>query len=183
MRISREGVDARPGKLCNRIPRRIMLTTIIILVVLGVLSIGLEFFLPGGILGIVGIVVLAASIVLCFTTYGAAVGMGVAAGVVIFVVLALTFWLKYFDKFGPGKDFMLGEAVKNDSREESMASLLNAEGVAKTDLRPAGKAQVDGRRLDVVAESGMIDEGSAVKVVKVEGMRIVVRALTDSAVA
>ena len=36
-----------------------MLATIIILLVLGVVAIGLEFFLPGGILGIVGIAAIA----------------------------------------------------------------------------------------------------------------------------
>ena len=40
-----------------------MLATIIILIVLGVVAIGLEFFLPGGILGVVGIASLAGAIV------------------------------------------------------------------------------------------------------------------------
>lgn len=81
-----------------------MLATIILLVILGVLAIGMEFFLPGGILGIVGAASLSGAVVMCFTSYGASVGLIAAALAVIFVVGALTVWLKFFDKLGPGRD-------------------------------------------------------------------------------
>jgi membrane-bound serine protease (ClpP class) len=42
---------------------------------------------------------------------------------------------------------------------------LGREGVAQTVLRPAGMALIDGKRLDVEAESGMIESGSPVKIV------------------
>jgi len=44
-------------------------------------------------------------------------------------------------------------------------------------LRPSGMAVIDGKRLDVVAESGMIAAGSAIKVIAVEGTRVIVRKL------
>jgi membrane-bound serine protease (ClpP class) len=53
--------------------------------------------------------------------------------------------------------------------------LVGREGVAQTVLRPTGIGQIDGKRLDVVAESAMIERGSPIKVVAVEGSRIVVR--------
>lgn len=152
-----------------------MLATIILLVILGVLAIGMEFFLPGGILGIVGAASLSGAVVMCFTSYGASVGLIAAALAVIFVVGALTVWLKFFDKLGPGRDLMLSESVQRDKGIDQYEKFLDAEGVTKTDLRPAGKAQFGDQRLDVVAESGMIDVGSPVRIVKVEGSRIVVR--------
>jgi membrane-bound ClpP family serine protease len=42
-------------------------------------------------------------------------------------------------------------------------------------LRPSGTASINGRRVDVVTEGGLIERGTAVKVVAVEGARIVVR--------
>ena len=157
-----------------------MLATIIILIVLGVVAIGLEFFLPGGILGVVGVASLAGAIVMCFTEYGASTGLIVTTVAVFFIVGALTLWLKYFHKIGPGKDFLLSTSVSNDDALDQYQDFLEAEGVTKTTLRPAGKAQFGDKRLDVVAESGMIDADTAVRVVKVEGSRVVVRRTTPS---
>ncbi len=152
-----------------------MLATIILLVILGILAIGLEFFLPGGILGVVGVAAIAGAVVLCFTEYGGGAGLVATAVAVLFIVGALSFWLKYFDKVGPGKDLMLNAQVTKDEALDQYTSFIDQEGVTQTALRPAGKAQISGQRLDVVAESGMIDPGEAVRVVKVEGSRIVVR--------
>ncbi|NLI12411.1 MAG: hypothetical protein GX425_07260, partial [Peptococcaceae bacterium] len=49
------------------------------------------------------------------------------------------------------------------------------EGVALTPLRPAGSAEVEGHRLDVVTEGEFIRTGQRVKVIKVEGTRVVVK--------
>ena len=50
-------------------------------------------------------------------------------------------------------------------------------GKTLTRLRPAGKALINGRRMDVIAQGEMIDEGRMVEVVEIEGVRIVVREL------
>ena len=42
-------------------------------------------------------------------------------------------------------------------------------------LRPAGLAEFDGERIDVVSEGSFIDRGVKIKVAKVEGTRVVVR--------
>ena len=46
-----------------------------------------------------------------------------------------------------------------------------------TPLRPSGTAVINGRRVDVVTEGGMIERNTPVKVVAIEGMRVVVRAV------
>jgi len=42
-------------------------------------------------------------------------------------------------------------------------------------LRPAGVAEIEGQRLDVVSEGGMIEPGASIQVIGVDGTRIVVR--------
>ncbi|MDD2497965.1 MAG: NfeD family protein, partial [Desulfitobacteriaceae bacterium] len=49
-----------------------------------------------------------------------------------------------------------------------------------TPLRPAGTAEIEGDRIDVVTEGGFIPREAQVKVVKVEGTRIVVREIKDT---
>jgi membrane-bound serine protease (ClpP class) len=53
--------------------------------------------------------------------------------------------------------------------------LVGARGVAESQLRPAGRARIDGRLLDVVAEGALVQPGTAVRVVAVRGNVVVVR--------
>lgn len=55
------------------------------------------------------------------------------------------------------------------------SELVGREGTAITDLRPSGVALVGEERVDVVAESGWIEEGTTITVVSSEGYRHVVR--------
>lgn len=58
--------------------------------------------------------------------------------------------------------------------------LMGALGRAATDLRPAGRAEIDGRLIDVVAELGYIPAGTPVRVVSASLMRIGVDAATGA---
>jgi membrane-bound serine protease (ClpP class) len=53
--------------------------------------------------------------------------------------------------------------------------LVGQEGVALTDLRPAGTGLFGDERVDVVADSEFISEGEAIRVLSAEGYRCVVR--------
>ncbi|HYW10580.1 MAG TPA: NfeD family protein [Longimicrobium sp.] len=75
---------------------------------------------------------------------------------------------------------LLGGMLRRD--EGYVASLPRPElegldGIALTDLRPAGTAQIGDERLDVVSEAGWISAGSPVRVLRAEGYRHVVRAV------
>jgi len=52
--------------------------------------------------------------------------------------------------------------------------LVGMEGVAHTDLHPAGTAILGSERLDVVSEGGFINRGDRVRVVRSEGYRHIV---------
>ena len=61
------------------------------------------------------------------------------------------------------------------------AALAGIEGITLTPLRPAGTAELEGRRVSVVAETGFIESDTRVRVLRVEGNRVVVRALPAEA--
>lgn len=63
---------------------------------------------------------------------------------------------------------------------ETFGNLLGTSGIAQSDLRPGGIAEIDGERIDVVSEGGYITAGTTVIVVKDEGYRRVVRAVDNS---
>ena len=50
------------------------------------------------------------------------------------------------------------------------------EGTAHTILRPSGKAVIDGQLVDVVSQGDLIPAGTSLRVLAVEGPRVVVAA-------
>lgn len=59
--------------------------------------------------------------------------------------------------------------------EVGVQDLVGQAGVALSDLRPAGVARFGGRRVDVVTEGDHVPQGAQIRVVRVEGRRVVVR--------
>jgi len=59
--------------------------------------------------------------------------------------------------------------------------LLGATGVALTDLRPSGTAQVGDERLDVVSDVGFVAKGRPVRVIRSDGYRHVVEPIDQQA--
>ncbi len=60
------------------------------------------------------------------------------------------------------------------SSAERRADLVGREGIAVTDLRPAGTIAVDGERIDAVSEGPWVQRGTQVRIVRAEGYRHVV---------
>ncbi|MCM3161833.1 nodulation protein NfeD [Metabacillus litoralis] len=151
----------------------------IILFILGIILIIAEFFVPGGILGIVGFVSIITSL---YVASGDFVHMTISLLISFAVsVTASILLVKVFGKrMNIFKKLILRDSTNTESgyvSNVSRAELVGAEGVALTTLRPSGTAIFSDERLDVVTEGGYITKGNKVKVVKVEGSRIVVREL------
>ncbi len=68
-------------------------------------------------------------------------------------------------------------AAQKKGLGRGLDALLGKEGSTKSDLHPGGIAVIDGRRVDVVTEGGMIAKGQSIRVIEVEGNRVVVRQL------
>lgn len=66
------------------------------------------------------------------------------------------------------------------AEQPAIPSLEGATGVALTDLRPGGIAQLEGRRIDVVTEGDHLPSGTPVEVIADHGYRRIVRATSDN---
>jgi len=60
------------------------------------------------------------------------------------------------------------------------ADYIGRTGVARTNLRPAGTGEFGDERLDVVTSGDLVEKGSPIRIVRVEGVRIVVEAVCTS---
>ena len=150
---------------------------ILLIFIGGIALIGLEMFIPGGIVGTVGVVTLVYAIIYVNkSTYYIAF--------ILIISLILAVILYYVNRNVFHKKLMfLDRLVLNDSistkdgyvASESRLELLGQKLIAYTDLRPAGVAVLENEKLDVVTDGDFVEKGNKIEVIRVEGMRIVVK--------
>jgi membrane-bound serine protease (ClpP class) len=151
---------------------------VLALALVGLLLILFELHvLPGhGVAGILGILILVASVLLAF---GIPFFVGALQALAIAIVLsALAFAL--LQRVLPENAFMKRLMFAGTQGPDYVASadhrhLLGASGVAVSFLRPAGVAAFGDVREDVLTEGEFVPAGTPVRVTRVEGARIFVR--------
>jgi len=140
----------------------------------GVLLLSLEIFVPGGVLGIIGGLMIMTTIFMSlfiFEKYGVLI----AFLIIIFAVAVLILWINIFPKTYLGKRISLSNTLKTAKSNDDRKDLIGAEGVVISELRPSGFAKINGKKLDVVSSGDLIEEGKEIVVTNVEGFRIVVK--------
>ena len=162
--------------------------TEIVLFFVGVGLLILEaFVIPGfGIAGISGIIFILASFVLSLIGHIGSVDTAeilnaislVGVSFILAFILVLPI-MKLLPKTRTFQKLVLNTAEKTKegfrSTPKHYEQFIGQVGVSLSPLRPAGIAQIDDNRLDVVAEGEFIEQNSEIKVVKVEGYKIIVR--------
>ena len=150
-------------------------TLIIALLISGILLLFSELLLPGGVIGVLGGIALIAGLFGIFMNYGFLYGMLASLIIIIVTFTIFYLWFKYFPKTKAGKRLLVdSDAQAWRSYDPEYEQLLGQSGRAQTMLRPSGKVIIDDRKYDVVTQGEVLDAGTLVKVVEVEGNRIVV---------
>ncbi|MDD4537935.1 MAG: NfeD family protein [Lentisphaeria bacterium] len=158
------------------------LAVIIMFVLMGLVLIGLELILPGGVLGIMGSVALVVGIVGIFVEYGPLAGLAGGFLAIVLLWLGASSWFKYFPRTASGKRFLALTDTSNwTSYDQELTALVGKSGRCHTQLRPCGTVIINGKRYDVVTRGELIAAKSAVRVVEVAGNRIVVEEINESA--
>jgi membrane-bound serine protease (ClpP class) len=153
----------------------------LILFAVGLVLILLELVLPGGIVGIIGFGLFLASFFLAAENF---VHIGISLLIAFTIsILACMIMIKVFDrKMKFFNKLILTDSTSTESgyvSNRNRTELIGVNGYALTDLRPSGTVIIEDERVDVVSEGGFITKGASVKIIKVEGSRIVVRETID----
>ncbi|MFQ6612774.1 MAG: nodulation protein NfeD [Fidelibacterota bacterium] len=144
-------------------------------------------FIPGfGVAGIGGIILLlwglyglllpdipVGSEIESMALWGLTIGIigGLVGLVLLFKLMTKTsFWQKLT---APGVE----KAEYGYSISLGLESMVGKEGIAQSDLRPSGWVQVNDQKIFVVSEGDFINKNSTVKILSVDGNRVVVRKL------
>lgn len=178
----------------------------VILFLLGLGCIALEIFvIPGfGVFGVSGGLLVLASLLLASQTFGnyepdrdisqLARNVGVLSGSILAVVVLGVLISRYLPHMPVLNTLILappGTRAEDDeprlrpdiAGDETPAAhaegpLVGKRGTAISVLRPAGKARIEGRYVDVVSNGPFVQPGSEIEVISVRGNVVVVREVT-----
>lgn len=151
----------------------------IVLQVCGALVLIAEIVLPSA-----GILTIIAASLIGYSLYMVFTGISTFAGVMfvladLFVLPAVVFaGFKLMASSPVTLTTSLSREAGYSSQSEALAAYLGKTGTAITDLRPAGTARIEEKRVDVVSRGEYINKGSQVRVTAVEGNRVVVREIS-----
>lgn len=150
-----------------------------------------ELFVPsGGLIGILAGVCAIGSIAAFFaydTTWGVATLLTYLALIPLGVWLFFKYWLTSpfgrrmilegdIERSGHEGDPAAADAARR-ARMAELQEFVGEDGTAETALRPVGTVRIGDRRLDALAESGVIDAGTPVTVVAAYDNQLKVRAI------
>ena len=148
----------------------------IILQLVGVVVIIAEIILPsGGILSIVALGVFGYSLFIVFNEISMTIGFSFVAADLILIPVLVIVGLKLLVKSPVTLRKTLSRKEGVSSQSSELESYVGTQGNAVTDLRPAGIAVINGKRVDVVTRGEYLEKDSAIIVTAVTGNQIIVR--------
>ena len=154
-----------------------MLASIAILTLFGILLIMLETFLPGWVAGILGAISIFIAIWLALISeeligWSSSQRLLLVLGIIVLVVVALLAWLRWF-----AVKFFHRALTLTTSIETPVATgaTPGSQGVALTELRPLGRAEIAGQRYEVRCQNGLAAAGTPIEVIASEPGNLLVR--------
>lgn len=141
------------------------------------------FLIPGfGLAGISGIIAILTSI---FFTFGniiqAAYSILIALG---FTIVGFFLLIRYIPATQTWRKFILFTKQEKESGYtvgiKNSKRLIGKEGIATTPLRPSGMVEVNGKKLNAITRGEYVDSNTKIKIISVEGNKIVVEAVDIS---
>lgn len=146
---------------------------ILVVYLAGLVAMFVELVLPGVVIGLIGFFAAVSSIIYAVTTGHMTLAVVLTVFMLAFLPLFFVLWKGVLARFlstkGQETDFRPSTTIDR--------SLVGAEGVALSHLRPSGVAHLNGKRYDVITRGEMVERGTRIHVIEVSGNRIVVKRL------
>lgn len=147
-----------------------------LLLLVGYIALFVEFFVPGGLMGMIAAVLIVASIALF--AYEASSGLftilfilAAVAGVIVVVKLAL--W--QIRTKGQRQGFYAAQDQQGFQATQWDRSLIGQQGTAYCDLKPGGYVLIEGQKHAAISQSGYLLKGEKVIVLGGEGETLLVK--------
>ena len=144
----------------------------------------LEMFMPGiGLPGISGLLLELVAVGITWNNYGPLTAVGMLIVILAVVGIGISISIKSASSGRLSKSsLVLNDTVGTENGVTAaygdLSTLVGREGVTATTLRPAGVAEFDGVRLDVVSDGAFVQQGVKVRIDKIDGARIIIKVLS-----
>ncbi len=144
--------------------------------ILGLLCVLAEVFLPGGVLGVLGFLLIGASVVMAYHRLETGGFVLYLAGLAIVGGLFFLIGLRIMPTTPLGKALFLRSTQKDyDVSVAGRQEMVGKEGIALSFLRPTGVAEIGGKRVNVITEGEFIEKNVRVRVSELKDNQLVVR--------
>lgn len=154
--------------------------TPVLMLFAGLLLLAVEVFvIPGfGWSGVLGLLAMIGAVILAVSPGPADAALTFGIIISSLTLLGIALW-HVATRMRAGHPLLGGMLRRDEGYVAALPrpELEGVDGIALTDLRPAGTALFGDERLDVVSDAGWIAAGSPVRVLRAEGYRHVVRAV------
>lgn len=131
--------------------------------ILGLLSILIEFFLPGVVMGVIGSILVITSVVLFAMKATSPWWVFLyVVGVSIIIGYLIKFALWRIRTAKPNRSIYLESDQTGFQASSFDSSLIGKSGIVVTDLKPGGHILVEGKRLQALSQSGYLTKGTEV---------------------
>ena len=150
---------------------------VLLMMIVGVVLLVVEMYVPGfGAPGISGIALLVLGFVLLKPPLAEGLILFAILAAILCVALSICLITASKGRLSKSKLVLNDVAVSAKAAENNdLNYFIGREGVAHTALRPAGIGDFDGVRLNVVSDGEFIAQGMPVRVLSVQGNRILVK--------
>ncbi len=156
-----------------------MLASIAILTLFGIFLIMLETFLPGWVAGILGTLSILIAVWLTLMSedlvgWSSGLRLTLALGILVVSVTIVLAWLRWFAVKFFHRAFTLSATVGHAGPADAP---VGKQGIALTELRPLGRAEIAGKRYEVRCQDGLAAAGTRVEVIAAEPGNLLVRSI------
>lgn len=146
------------------------------LLFLGLLFVLLEFYMPGAVMAIIGVILLLAGIVaIAEDTQSFLATLLFIIAEVVLLYLLIKYTLKRIPRAKPTFSIYLHKDQEGYQASQYDKNAIGKHGIVISDLKPGGYILVDGKKQQAISQSGYIVEGSEVQVISGEGESLIVR--------
>ncbi len=135
-----------------------------------------ELFVPSH--GLLAVCCILFAIFGVVAAYMASPALGILSGIVMLGISPFAFYaaVRIYPRTPMGRRVMLKQPKTSAGADaERLAALVGKTGTAMTTLRPVGACDIEGKRIECVSESTIIQAGTSIEVTRVLGVRVIVR--------
>lgn len=148
----------------------------ILIGLLGLVCFYAEFFMPGGILAIAGVmIIIGSSFLFCLQANSWAIGFGYVIFLLVASIFTCYLALKYVKKSGKNNTFFLRNDQQGFSVSKIEENLQGKIGYVYTELKPAGHIKVEGKIYQALSQGPFLSKGTEIQVIASKGSHVIVQ--------